>query len=146
MAGVRNGVLGRITAPAPGAHTVFTVPSNYVALLKSVLLTNVGSTGTPSRVTFALISADRTIGVFLADLDLTAGQLFEWSGWTALMPGDYAEMQCDQAGIRCWTAGALLPGVPTNLPLPVEDQADPIELPIAPVPPPMLSRGLADAT
>jgi hypothetical protein len=108
---------------------VYTVPSGYVCLLKSMLCGNLGAS--PASGMFELHTPGVQIDIAFNNLGYS--EHFEWSGWTALNAGDWLALYTNAGPLHYWLAGALLSGF-TSVPAgPAVQPAGPID-PRAPAP------------
>lgn len=123
MAGIRNGVLGRITLNTAAWTLVFQVPANRTVLLKNILIFSEAASA--ANVAVRVQAADLSAYVDPVGETMQLGDSFEWSGWMALNPTDLLYVTTTAVPVRFWLSGAVLPGSSEDIPLPSQVELGP---------------------
>jgi hypothetical protein len=89
---------------------VYTVPTGYALILKSIILTNPTASSTNLSVT--LTSSTTGYAVYPIYQSLAATSTLNWQGWTVLNQGDTVNISTVGGNLGYWLAGALLPHAP----------------------------------
>lgn len=113
---VRNACVARGEVPTVGWTVVYTVPSNFVLLLKSILLENGGSNPLTARIRLAPLGT--SLNVQLGGQSIQGNATLVLSNWLALNGGDQIIVDTNGLPTKYWISGALLPywvGPATNL-------------------------------
>ena len=98
------------TTTGKPSGVIYTAPSTAVVILKTIH----GAMGaTPNTLTLYTQDPSAAFAYFYTKKWVTGDpQLFLWSGWIVLEPGDQVVVSYDTGPVYYWGSGALLP-VPT---------------------------------
>lgn len=111
MTGVpRSQVFIRHQFAAVGPSPVFTIPDGYVALVKSVYVTN--NNTAVAHISVLVLDPSPNIQVVIWDADIQASGNFSGQGWIVGHPGMLIYVYSDQVNVTAWVSGALLAGPP----------------------------------
>ena len=104
---VRNSCVARGQTVAGTGKVLYTVPNNFVLLLKDIRVGNIGTVA--GNLYLSLHAADGSVALDVYDTATVASGLYSWSGWIALNGGDFLYMLHTNAAAAYWLSGALLP-------------------------------------
>lgn len=107
MVGVRNYRIAAGNLTQVGNRTLYTVPTGFVLVFKSLLVANSGTGQTKGSV--SAVSAG-LVAVVLVDWDLNFPGHAQLQTWAALNPGDVLQSTLNLGSAYYWISGALLPG------------------------------------
>lgn len=110
MSQIRNTCVARGSVPANSNTTIYTVPTDFAFICKSINFHNATTTQVQGQAN--AIASDGT-HVAITPLETVPNQSgIQWSGWTVLNSGDSISLGCLGATMGYWIAGALLPFAP----------------------------------
>ena len=104
---VRNACVARGSVPADGTPTVYTVPANFVLLLKSIAVMSTVTTTAPNAL--GIHAADGSATLYLFAGQLTANATVLQSLEIHLNGGDSIFIYAGDQTVEYWLSGAVLP-------------------------------------
>lgn len=107
MAQIRNASVARGHLTAAGFYSLYTVPTGFVFLVKSLGVWNLGTTTGTNQL--AYISTSPAINILMEGHDLTTGTALNIQTWFAVNGGDSVGLNTNQTGTNYSLSGALLP-------------------------------------
>lgn len=104
---IRSACVARGTLPSDAlVHVVYTVPSGYALLLKSLSLV---ATAGPASFPVWLNSPGGTVAVIVTNIALELNKPAFVDGWWVLNGGDYISANASGGNVSYWISGAVLP-------------------------------------
>ena len=126
MAGpIRNLSFARGHVAADTSNTLYTVPTGYVLLLKSIYIR-------PDSTASWFLNVELQGGganVYIISVAGVAAANIDWQSWTALNGDDAIVLATNYVGCAYWMAGALLPfapGLPAQVAQDGPERSEPI--------------------
>lgn len=110
MPPIRNHAVAQGQQAANSNTIVYTVPTGYVFLLKSVVAQTPGATTNVAVIT--LVPAGTVFGIQFVNQSLAVNQVVNWSGWIPMNEGDVIYVGTGASVLNYWIGGALLPQIP----------------------------------
>lgn len=122
---IRSACVARGSLPADTlVHVLYTVPTGYVFLFKSVTLV---ATATPASFPVWLNDPTGSVAVIAINIALELNKPAYVDGWWVLNGGDYLSANASGGAVAYWISGAVLPFA-AMLPAAAEQAATPLPL------------------
>lgn len=111
---VRSTKLATATVPASTQATIYTVPTGYRVIVKSITWTDFS--GTSDSVQLNITDQTNGTAVYLFDLATLPARRGDWTGWMVLHAPDIIQAAVGGQPVSFWVSGTMLQLTGTEAP------------------------------